>query len=72
MARRDKKAFLNEVCKETEENNRIRKTRDLFKKTGNIKRVFHARMGMIKDGNSKDLQKQKRLKRGGKNTEKNY
>ena len=48
------------------------KTRDLFKKTGNIKGLFHARMGMVKDRNSKDLQKQKRLKRGGKNTEKNY
>ena len=55
MARRDKKAFLNEVCKETEENNRIRKTRDLFKKTGNIKGIFHARTGTIKDRNSKDL-----------------
>ena len=48
------------------------KTRDLVKKTGNIKGLFHARMGMVKDRNSKDLQKQKRLKRGGKNTEKNY
>ena len=55
MARRDKKAFLNEVCKETEENNRIRKTRDLFKKTGNIKGIFHARTGTIKDRNGKDL-----------------
>ena len=72
IAKRDKEAFSNEQWKELEENNSMGKTRDLFKKTGNIKRVFHARMGMIKDGNSKDLQKQKRLKRGGKNTEKNY
>ena len=54
IARRDKKAFLNDQCKEIEENNRMGKTRDLFKKTGNIKGTFHARMGMIKDRNSKD------------------
>ena len=54
-ARRDKKAFLNEQCKEIEENNRMGKTRDLFKKTGDIKGTFHARMGTIKDGNGKDL-----------------
>ena len=53
--RRDKEAFSNEQCKETEENNRMRKTRDLFKKMGDIKGTFHARMGMIKDRNSKDL-----------------
>ena len=67
-ARRDKKTFLTEQCKEIEENNRMGKTRDLFKKIG----AFHARMGMIKDRNGKDLQKQKRLRRGGKNTQKNY
>ena len=49
IARRDKKAFLNEQCKEIEENNRMGKIRDLFKKIGDIKRTFHARMGMIKD-----------------------
>ena len=49
MATRDKKAFLSEQCKETEENNRMGKTRDLFKRTGDIKRTFHAMMGMIKD-----------------------
>ena len=54
IARRDKKAFLNEQCKEIEENNRMGKTSDLFKKTGVIKRVFHARMGTIKDRNGKD------------------
>ena len=62
MARRDKKAFLNEVCKETEENNRIRKTRDLFKKTGNIKGIFHARTGTIKDRNGKDLTEAEEIK----------
>ena len=55
IARRDKKAFLNEQCKEVEESNRMGKTRDLFKKVGEIKGTFHARMGMIKDRNSKDL-----------------
>ena len=49
IARKDKKAFLNEQCKEIEENNRIGKTRDLFKKTGDIKGTFHARMGIIKE-----------------------
>ena len=63
MSRRDKKAFLNEVCKETEENNRIRKTRDLFKKTGNIKGIFHARMGTIKDRNGKDLREAEVIKK---------
>ena len=55
IARRDKKAFLNEQCKEIEENNRMGKTRDLFRKTGDIKGIFHARMGMIKDRNGRDL-----------------
>ena len=55
IARRDKKAYLNEKCKEIEENNRIGKTRDLFKKIGDIKGTFHARMGTIKDRNSNDL-----------------
>ena len=54
-ARRDKKAFLSEQCKEVEENNRTGKTRDLLKKTDNIKGTFHARMGLIKDRNGKDL-----------------
>ena len=55
IARRDKKVFLNEQCKEIEENNRMRRTRDLFKKIRVIKGPFHARMGMIKDRNSQDL-----------------
>ena len=55
IARRDKKAFLNEQCKETEENNRMGKTRDIFKKTGVIKQIFHEKMGTIKDRNVKYL-----------------
>ena len=54
-ARRAKKAFLNEQCKEIGENSRMGKTRDLFKKIGDIKGTFHTRMGTIKDRNSKDL-----------------
>ena len=50
-----KKAFLSDQCKEIEENNRIGKTRDLFKKTRNTKGIFHAKMGTIKDINSMDL-----------------
>ena len=48
-ARRDKKAFFNEQCQEVEENNRMGKTRDLLKKTGDTKGIFHAKMGTIKD-----------------------
>ena len=54
IARRDKKAFLSEQCKEIEENNRMRKTRDLFKKIRDTKALFHAKMGTIKDRNDKD------------------
>ena len=53
--RRDKKAFFNEQCIKIEENNRRRKTRDLFKKIWNIKGIFHPRMGAIKDRNSRHL-----------------
>ena len=49
IARRDKKAFFKEQCKEIQENNRKGQTRDLFKKTGNIKGTFHPKMGIIKD-----------------------
>ena len=49
IARRDKRAFLNHQCKEIEENNRMGKTRDLFKKIGDVKGAYHTRMGMIKD-----------------------
>ena len=54
-ARRDKKAFLSEQCKEIEENKRMRKTRDLFKKIRDTKGLFHARIGTIKDRNCMDL-----------------
>ena len=70
--RREKNTFLNEQCKEIHENNRMGKTRDLFKHTGDIKGLFPPRMGTIKDRNGKDLTKPKRLRRGGKNTQKNY
>ena len=55
IARRDKKAFLSEQCKETEENNGMGKTRDLIKKIRDTKGTFHAKMGMIKDRNIKHL-----------------
>ena len=53
IARRDKKAFLSDQCKEIEENNRMEKTRDLFKKIRDTKGTFHAKMGMIKDRNGR-------------------
>ena len=55
IARRDKKAFLSDRCKEIEENNRIGKTRDLFKKIRDTKGTFHAKMGRIKDRKGMDL-----------------
>ena len=63
IARRAKKAFFNEQCKEVEENNRVGKTRDLCKKTGDIKGIFHARMDTIKDRNSKDLTEAEEIKK---------
>ena len=57
---------------QTEENNRMGKTRDLFKKIRDTKGSFHAKMGTIKERNSMYLKKHKILKRGGKNTQKNY
>ena len=71
IARRDKKAFLSNQCKEIEENNRMGKTRDLFKKIRDTKGTFHAKMGSIKDRNGMDLTEEKILRRGGKNTQKN-
>ena len=68
IARRDKKAFLSDQCKEIEENNRMGKTRDLFKKITDTKGIFHAKMGTIKDRNGMDLTEQKMLRRGGRNT----
>ena len=55
IARRDKKAFLSDQCKETEENNRMGKTRDLFRKIRHTKGIFHAKMGSIKERNGRDL-----------------
>ena len=72
IARRDKKAFLSDQCKEIEENNRMGKTRDLFKKIRDTKGTFHAKMGAIKYRNGMDLTEAEDIKRGGKNTQKNY
>ena len=63
IARRDKKAFLNKQCKEIEENNRIEKTRYLFKKIGGTKGTFHARLGMINARNCKDLTEAEEIKK---------
>ena len=72
IARGDKKAFLSEQCKEIEQNNGMGKTRDLFKKTGDIKKIFHARMGTIKDRNYKQLTEEEIKKRWQEYTEKLY
>ena len=71
IARRDKKAFLSEQCKEIEENSRMGKTRDLFKKIRDIKGTFHPKMGLIRDRNGMDLTEAEDIKMGGKNTQKN-
>ena len=71
IARRDKKAFLSDQRKEIEENNRMGKTRDLFKKIRDTKATFHAKMGSIKDRNCMDLMEAEDIKKGGKNTQKN-
>ena len=63
IARRDKKAFLSDQCKEIEENNRIGKTRDLFKKIRDTKGIFHAKMGSIKDRNGMDLTEAEDIKK---------
>ena len=68
----DKKAFLSDQCQETEENNRMGKTRDLFKKIRDTEGTFHAKMGLIKDRNGRDLTEAEDIKRGGKNIHKNY
>ena len=60
IARRDKKVFLSNQCKEIEENNRMGKTRDLFKKIRDTKGIFHAKMGSIKDRNGMDLTEAKK------------
>ena len=73
IARRDKKAFLSDQCKEIEENNRMGKTRDLFKKIRGIKGTFHTKMGSIKDRNGRDLTEAEEIrKRWGEYTEELY
>ena len=69
IARREKKAFLSDQCKEIEENNRMGKTRDLFKRIRDTKGIFHATMGTIKDRNSMDLKEAEAIKSGGKSTQ---
>ena len=63
IATRDKKAFLSDQCKETDENNRMGKTRDLFKKIRNAKGTFHAKISTIKDRNGRDLTEAEDLKK---------
>ena len=63
IARRDKKAFLSDQCKEIEENNRVGKTRDLFKRIRDTKGTFHAKMGTIKDINGMDLTEAEEIKK---------
>ena len=72
IARRDKKTFLSDQYKEIEENNRMRKTRDLFMKIKDTKGTFQAKMGSIKDRNGMDLTEAEDIRRGRKNTQKNY
>ena len=70
IARRDKKAFFSDQCKEIEESNRMEKTRDLSKKIRYTKGTFHAKIGTIKDRNGMDLTEAEDIKKGGKNTQK--
>ena len=63
IARSDEKAFLSEQCKEIEENNRMGKTRDLFKKIKDTKGIFHAKIGKIKDRNGRDLTEAEDIKK---------
>ena len=72
ITRRDKKAFLSDQCKEIEENNRMGKTRDFFKKIGDTKGKFHAKMGSIKDRKSMDQTEAEDIKKRWQNTQKNY
>ena len=71
IARRDKKAFLSDQCKDIEENNRMGKTRDLFKKIRDTKGTFHAKTDTIKDRNGMDLMEAEDIKKRCKNTQKN-
>ena len=72
IARRDKKAFLSDQCKDIEENNRKGKTGDLFKKIRDTKGIFHAKMGLIKDRNGRDLTDAEDIKRWQEYTEELY
>ena len=72
IARRDKKAFFSDECKEIEEKNRIGKTRDLFKKIGDTKGTFHAKMGSIKDRNGMGLTEAEDIKKRWQDTQENY
>ena len=72
MARRDEKAFLSDQCKEIEENNRMGKTRDLFKKIRDIKGIFHAKMATIKDRNGMHLTEAEDIKKCQGYTEELY
>ena len=72
IAKSDKKAFITDQCEEIEENNRMGKTRHLFKKIRDTKEIFHVKMGTIKYRNGMDLTEAEILRRGGKNTQKNY
>ena len=63
IARRNKKAFLSDQCKEIEENNKMRKTRDFFKKITDTKGTFHAKMGSVKDRNGMDLTEAEDIKK---------
>ena len=71
IARRDKNAFLSNQCKEIKENNRMGKTRNLFKKIRDTKGIFHTKMGSMKDRNGMDITEAEDIRRGGKNTWKN-
>ena len=72
IARRDKRAFLSDQCKEIKENKRMEKTRDCFKKIRDTKGKVQAKMGTIKDRNGMNLTEAEILRRGSKNTQKNY
>ena len=72
IARRDKKDFLNDQCKEIEENNRLGNIRDLFKKIRDTQGTFHAKMGSIKDRNGMDLTEAEDIKKRWKEYTKNY
>ena len=72
IARRDKKAFLSDQCKEIEENNRMGNTRDLFKKIRDTKGTFHAKIGTIKDRNGMDLTEAEGIKKRWQEAQKKY